>query len=122
MKKDIQLTDGDQITIYELSLTFYVVVNQANNFQFCDLDLYRIHKQKEIQIFKDNEGFDADLPLHLQEETLEGPWILKCEQEGWAVTPPYEAETFDVFIPDLRKKRSVQAKVVEHMVLKMFSK
>lgn len=27
MKKDIQLTQGDKITIYELSLTFYVVIN-----------------------------------------------------------------------------------------------
>lgn len=27
MKKGIELTDGDQVTIYEISLTFYVVIN-----------------------------------------------------------------------------------------------
>ena len=26
MKKDIQLTEGDQITIYEISLTFHIVI------------------------------------------------------------------------------------------------
>ena len=26
MKKDIQLTNGDQVTIYEMSLTFFVVI------------------------------------------------------------------------------------------------
>ena len=50
MKKDIQLTDGDQVTIYEISLTFFTIVMQTNNFVFSDFDLIKQHKINEFLI------------------------------------------------------------------------
>ena len=41
MKKDIELRDGDTITAFEISLTFFVVVRQTNNFNFSDLDIVK---------------------------------------------------------------------------------
>ena len=43
MKKDIELTAGDKITIYEISLTYYVIINQAKNFKFSELNIIYYH-------------------------------------------------------------------------------
>lgn len=45
MKKDIELRDGDTITAFEISLTFFVVVRQTNNFNFSDLDIVKTYKR-----------------------------------------------------------------------------
>ena len=44
MKKDIELRDGDTITAFEISLTFFVVVRQTNNFNFSDFDIVKTYK------------------------------------------------------------------------------
>ena len=41
MSKDIQLTDGDKVTIYEVSLTFYTIISQCNNFVFSEMDIVK---------------------------------------------------------------------------------
>ena len=50
MKKDISLTDGDQVSIYEISLTLFTVVAQCNNFVFSRQDLLRQHRLNEFNI------------------------------------------------------------------------
>ena len=45
MKKDIELRAGDTITAFEISLTFFVVVRQTNNFNFSDLDIVKTYKR-----------------------------------------------------------------------------
>jgi len=79
MKKDIQLTDGDQVTIYELSFTMYVCINQANNFVFSDLNVWELHKQYELSIHERQGGKEADFPALFKTDKLDGPWLLKCE-------------------------------------------
>ena len=51
MQKGMQLTDGDTITVYELSLTFYIIINQANNFNFSQQDLVEEHTLYEKTIY-----------------------------------------------------------------------
>jgi len=72
MKKDIALTNGDQVTIYELAFTFYVVINQANNFSLSNLDLVKEHISNEKRIYY---NIKADLPhsIILSEYPKEGP-------------------------------------------------
>ena len=41
MENNQQLTEGDQITIYESSLTFFTIIQQQNNFKFSELDALR---------------------------------------------------------------------------------
>jgi len=38
------------VTIYEISFTFCTLLQQANNFVFCDLDLVRQHKINEYYL------------------------------------------------------------------------
>lgn len=45
-----QLTDGDTITIYEISMTLCTILQNANQFAFSDLDLMRVHNQNELKI------------------------------------------------------------------------
>ena len=52
MKKDIALTDGDQVTIYELAFTFYVIINQSNNLFFSTLHLPQLHIENEKMIYR----------------------------------------------------------------------
>jgi hypothetical protein len=49
MKKGIELNDGDQVSIYEISLTFFTVVQQANNFKFSELNCVNIHLVNEAK-------------------------------------------------------------------------
>lgn len=81
IQKDIELTDNDQITIYELSYTFYIVINQANNFNFSTTSLTDLHKKYEIEILK-NEGrfIESELPPYLRKESEAGIY-LKCERD-----------------------------------------
>lgn len=62
MKKDIQLTDGDQVTIYEISLTFFTIVMQTNNFVFSDLDLIKQHKINEFLIQHEKLVSEGKIP------------------------------------------------------------
>jgi len=43
MRKDIEFSDGDKITIYEVSLTFFAVVKQGNYFMFSDCNVLNLH-------------------------------------------------------------------------------
>ena len=52
MKNDIQLTEFDVITSYEISLTFLTIVNQSNNFVFSTHDIYALHLTNEEKIKK----------------------------------------------------------------------
>lgn len=47
MNNEVQLTDGDTITIYEASLTLWTILQQANHFAFSDFDLMRLHNLNE---------------------------------------------------------------------------
>ena len=46
MKKDIQLLDGDTVTAFEITLTFFVLVRQANNFNFSNLDIVKTYQMR----------------------------------------------------------------------------
>ena len=52
MKNDILLTEFDVITSYEISLTFFTIVNQSNNFIFSTNDIYALHLMNEEKIKK----------------------------------------------------------------------
>ena len=43
LQKDLQLTDGDKVSIYEISLLFFIVASQSNNFVFSNLDIVQVH-------------------------------------------------------------------------------
>ena len=77
-----------------------------------------MYKFKESSI-RDQE----DLPKYLKGDSFhfDDPGYFKCQQDGWS-PDAIDAKDFDVYFPDLRLKRSVQNKIVEHMVLKLFSK
>lgn len=47
MKKDIQFTHSDTISIYEISLTLFAMIQQTNYFVFSNLDIIRVHNAKE---------------------------------------------------------------------------
>ena len=50
MNKDIELTEGDQVANYEISLTFFQIVQSANNFIFSTEDILKLHLENEIKI------------------------------------------------------------------------
>ena len=50
IKKDIQQTDGDKVSIYEISLTLFTIINQTSYFVFSELDLVRAYNQGELTI------------------------------------------------------------------------
>jgi hypothetical protein len=50
MRKDIELNNGDQVSIYEISLTFFTILQQANNFVFSDFNLLHNHLMNEAKI------------------------------------------------------------------------
>lgn len=52
MRNEVQLTDGDTITIYEASMTLSTILQQANHFAFSDLDLMRLHNLNEQKIYQ----------------------------------------------------------------------
>lgn len=52
MKNDVLLTNYDVITSYEISLTFFTIVSQSNNFVFSTSDLYALHLTNEEKIMK----------------------------------------------------------------------
>jgi hypothetical protein len=47
MRKDIQLTAGDVVSIYETSYMFFTAIMQANYFVFSETDLIIAHFAKE---------------------------------------------------------------------------
>ena len=51
MKNDILLTDFDVITSYEISLTFFTIVKQSNNFVFSKNDIFALHVTNETKIY-----------------------------------------------------------------------
>lgn len=48
LKSEIQLTDGDKVTNYEVSYIFFMLIQQTNYFVFSNLDIVEIYRQKEI--------------------------------------------------------------------------
>lgn len=50
MKKDIQLTANDTVTIYEVACALFTIVQQTNQFQFSTLDLVGQHLERERRI------------------------------------------------------------------------
>ena len=133
MKKDIELNDGDKVSIYEISLTFFTVLQQANNFLFSDFNIMANHLMNEAKIAikaenklnKRRGGPIKKLPpvSELLKESEVGPWKPKCQYEefdykGAQKTP----ENYHVSLVTLRAKRTIQEKIVEFMVLKLFSK
>jgi len=109
MKKDIRLSDGDKVTTYEISQTFYLIINQTHNFQFEKLflapkdiyqhyDLVKLHYQY-LKLLSKNDPKMMDLELEEDMNCLgtgTTPNIKKCLRGG-----------YDVALPDLRKKRTI---------------
>ena len=123
MKKDIQLTDRDQVTVYEMSLTFFVIIQQANLFVFSQYNIVELHLEYEKRI-ADREGNQIRSEKR-KVKAEDEPWVLKCEygkgpQKG--KREELNEENYVPEMPDLRKKRTVQNKVVEYLVMKLFSK
>ena len=52
MKNNIELTEFDTVSSYEISLTFFTIVRQANNFIFSTNDIYALHLTNEEKIKK----------------------------------------------------------------------
>lgn len=50
MNKDIELNHGDQVANYEISLTFFQIVQSANNFIFSTEDILKLHLENEIKL------------------------------------------------------------------------
>ena len=38
------------MTIYEVSFALFTIIQQTNQFQFSELDLVRVHREKELRI------------------------------------------------------------------------
>ena len=58
MKKDIKLRDGDTITAFEISLTFFIIVRQANNFNFSKFDISNTYLKHLKQIDEVDDEVD----------------------------------------------------------------
>lgn len=86
---------------------------------FSEFDLVRLHIENETKIFANNP--EGEMPFFLKKQA-DDDWKLKCEYEGYQNTPPLTKKNFMIEMPVLLAKRSCQQKVVEFMVLKMFSK
>ena len=92
LNNDILLTDGDQVTNYEVSLTFFTIVQQSNNFIFSSYDIVKLHLENEIKIQRQlqrkqdkilSDDDNARYKKMLQEVMLEDPEEknLKCQYE-----------------------------------------
>lgn len=123
MKKDIQLTQGDQVTIYEISLTFYTLVMQTNNFVFSTLDLLQLHYKKETDLWlQENLVKKTKLPEFLEPENEAGPYKRRCQYTPHRYVGPVTPDNYQVDVPVLREQQSVQSMLVEYMVMKLFSR
>ena len=85
MDKDIELTNGDTVTNYELSLTLFTIVQQTNNFNFSDLNLHTTYLRKEadieyMEILKKDKNTEEKpkKTSKLLIESMTGPWKKKC--------------------------------------------
>ena len=114
MEKDIQLTDRDQVTIYEMSLTFFVIIQQANNFVFSLLNIVDLHLEyeKKIAEYYPEEGKRQDDGTNRRTQAIpdekHGPWPLKCAYHGATGSDNLiEPEDFLPEMPELRKKRTL---------------
>ena len=58
MRKDIELRDGDTITAFEISLTFFIIVRQANNFNFSKLNLFKTYMKHQNKIEEIQDELD----------------------------------------------------------------
>lgn len=102
MKKDIEMTDGDQITIFEVSQIFYTITIQANNLIFSTLDLSKLHKENELRI-QEIERLKNPNPQDWHTPSGKKP-MKKCEFHDH---PDFETEeTFMVDEPSLRNELS----------------
>ena len=126
MKKDIQLTAGDNISFYEITKTFCMIVQQTNNFVFDSgrPTILELHCQNELNLAK-KANYKGPLPNIqgiLEPESPTGPWPAKCAYvENKAYDPEDTKETFYVEMPLLRKRKTIQSKIVEDMINKMFT-
>jgi hypothetical protein len=105
------------------------------------LNIAELYQEKELEIVlkthdkfskkKKNEINDEvrekakkELPPSLQIDRSEkGPWRLKCLHDKSIINKEgCEPSDYRVQISELRKKRTIQSKIVEYFVLKLFSK
>ena len=131
MKNDILLTDFDTITSYEISLTFFTIVYQANNFVFSSNDIFALHLANEKKIMeqakldKENKGkkrvmyklSKEDEFNLLKEENQSEDDRIKCSN---IPSKGKSADDFVISLNELRNERTIQSKIVEFMILKIF--
>lgn len=130
MVKGIELTDIDKVTIYEITLTLYVVINQCKNFNFCDYDIVKLHIKHEKILLAGGPEYKNVVKInnpYLDEDLKpDGPWRYKCGYMGFDSKENLKSnlrpEDYQVEVVTLRRKRTLQQKIVEQMVLKLFSK
>ena len=112
-----------------MSLTFFVVVQQANNFVFSLFNIVDLHLDYERKIAEQINGEGGRRKGEKNRRTKaiaddeHGPWPLKCAYHGGVDQErPITPANFLPEMPELRKKRTVQNKVVEYLTLRLFSK
>lgn len=110
MNKDIELTNGDVVTNYELCLTFFTVIQQTNNYVFSDLNLYKVFLQSEAQIVYNkikalDKYTEEKMPKMsaMLKESISGPWKNKCisDQVDYGKKEPVK-ENFSVDVSIIR--------------------
>ena len=129
MNKGQELTNGDIVSNYEISLTLFTVLQQTNNFVFSGLELFNQHLLSEAKIDHDallkrdkNTEEKMKKVSELRKQSDLGPWKKKCAY----IQPTHgkqELTKYNYVVQKMiiRKKRTIQAKIVEFMVLRLFS-
>ena len=105
MRKDIQLTAGDAVSIYETSYMFFTAITQANSFIFSETDLIKAHftKEKAIkELINQRNGKEGEVEEQQDIDTFDG--TTKCAYELQASQLTHE--NFKVDLALLRNKRS----------------
>lgn len=123
MQKDIELSEGDKVTIFEIATTFHTIVFQTNYFMFSKLNVLDLHVEKERELYNRHRlTGNCQMPLCIVEENEKGPWKLKCEFDEHQYNQPISKYNYQVDMPLVREKRTVQNKIVEQFLLQIFSK
>ena len=50
IQRNLSLVKRDKNAIYELSNTFFIILEQINCFEFSNLDIIKLHNFKELKI------------------------------------------------------------------------
>lgn len=95
---------------------------------FSDYNLYKTYLRSEADIeyikikSKDkNTDIKPAKMSQLLKESMTGPWKKKCAPQEYDKKKEYTKENFPVDVSVIRKERTIQSKIVEFMILKLFS-